>query len=93
MFFVLYYIYGISGLSLLTDSMIGVPTLLWSDWNSILAACHMVLRHNHDDELSGKHSFRYGSSTTNTVSMLIIIIIHCKNLGVISLQNGCTSPR
>ena len=48
----------------------GVPTVLQSDCgseNSILAACHMLLRRNHNDELSGEHSYRYGSSTTNTV--------------------------
>lgn len=49
----------------------GVPTLLRSDCgteNSVLAACHMLLRHNHGDQFSGQNSFRYGSSTTNTVS-------------------------
>lgn len=55
---------------------IGVPTLLRSDCgteNSTLAACHMLLRHNHGDEQSGRRSFRYGSSTTNTVMIILII--------------------
>ena len=38
--------------------------------NSILAACHMTMRHHHDDELQGEKSFRYGPSTTNTVSIM-----------------------
>ena len=49
---------------------IGVPTIVRSDCgteNCSLAACHMALRHEHDDEFSGARSFRYGSSTTNTV--------------------------
>ena len=32
----------------------------------------MALRHNHDDEYSGEKSFRFGSSTTNTVSGIIM---------------------
>ena len=41
---------------------IGCPTLLRCDKgteNSTLAACHMVLRHTHDDRLSGEKRFRY----------------------------------
>lgn len=48
----------------------GCPTLLRSDKgteNSILAACHMAMGH-HQDDLRGDKSFRYGASTTNTVS-------------------------
>lgn len=48
----------------------GVPTIIRSDCgteNSSLAACHMALRHGHADEFCGPRSFRYGSSTTNTV--------------------------
>lgn len=37
--------------------------------NASLAACHMLLRHNHTDEFSKEKSYRYGSSTTNTVSL------------------------
>jgi hypothetical protein len=52
--------------------------------NSVLAACHMLLRHNHGDEFAGNRSFRYGSSTTNTVCLdpgiIIIIIIVSQNL-------------
>ena len=52
---------------------IGCPSIIRSDYgteNSILAACHMALRHNHDDEYSGDLSFRFGSSTTNTVESI-----------------------
>lgn len=48
----------------------GVPVIVRTDCgteNSALAACHMTLRHSHDDIFSGEKSFRYGSSTTNTV--------------------------
>ncbi len=37
--------------------------------NTGLAASHMTLRHNHQDNFNGEKSFRFGSSTTNTVSM------------------------
>ena len=50
---------------------IGCPTILRCDKgtkNSTLAACHMALRHAHSDALSGEKSFRYGPSTSNTVS-------------------------
>lgn len=36
--------------------------------NASLAACHMLLRHSHTDLFSKDKSYRYGSSTTNTVS-------------------------
>lgn len=49
---------------------VGVPTLVRSDCgteNSSLATCQMLLRHDHNDQFKGEKSFRYGSSTTNTV--------------------------
>lgn len=49
----------------------GVPAIIRSDCgteNSSLSACQMLLRHDDDDEFKGEKSFRYGSSTTNTVS-------------------------
>lgn len=55
--------------------IIGVPTIIRSDCgteNCALAACHMALRHEHGDEFCGARSFRYGSSTTNTVIKIII---------------------
>lgn len=51
--------------------ILGCPTILRSDCgteNSVLAACHMALRHIHQDEFHAEKSFRFGSSTTNTVS-------------------------
>ena len=47
------------------------PSILRSDHgteNTVLAAIHMSLRHDHQDEFKGEKSFRYGSSTTNTVT-------------------------
>lgn len=41
--------------------------------NCSLATSHMM-RHN-NDEFSGEKSYRYGSSTTNTVSILLIYIL------------------
>ena len=38
------------------NSLLGCPSIIRSDYgteNSVLAACHMALRHNHDDEFSG----------------------------------------
>ena len=69
----------------LSTNVLGVPTIMRSDCgteNSSLAACHMALRHQHDDEFSGLRSFRYGSSTTNTV-----IINSHDPLSVFSVQN------
>ena len=63
----------------------GVPTIIRSDCgteNSSLAACHMTLRHEHGDDYCGVRSFRYGSSTTNTV-----IIMGIKNTAVLCLYN------
>jgi len=40
----------------LINFILGCPSIIWSDYqieNSILAACHMALCHNHDDEFSG----------------------------------------
>ena len=50
---------------------IGCPSILRSDCgteNTSLAAAQMALRHEHHDAFSGDKSFRFGSSTTNTVS-------------------------
>lgn len=50
--------------------IIGCPSIVRCDCgteNTSLAACHMAMRHNHRDEWQGEKSFRYGSSTTNTV--------------------------
>ena len=47
------------------------PSIVTSDCgteNTVLAACQIALRHEHDDEFRGEKSFRFGSSTTNTVS-------------------------
>ncbi|XP_065890570.1 uncharacterized protein [Dysidea avara] len=47
----------------------GCPSIVRSDHgteNTTLAACHMALRHSHDDKYSGDKSFRFGPSTTNT---------------------------
>ena len=55
-------------------SSVGVPVLVRSDCgteNSTLATCQMLLRHNHGDEFHGEKSFRYGSSTTNTVCIYV----------------------
>lgn len=55
---------------------IGCPTVLRCDKgteNSILAACHMAMRHGHGDSLSGEKSFRYGPSTTNTVYVKTLV--------------------
>ena len=52
---------------------IGCPSIIRSDYgteNSILAACHMALCHNHNDKYSGDRSFQFGSSTTNTVESI-----------------------
>lgn len=60
-------------LSIFINFLLGCPSIIRSDYgteNSILATCHMALRHNHDDELSGERSFRFGSSTTNTVKSI-----------------------
>lgn len=51
---------------------VGCPSIVRSDHgteNTILAACHMALRHDHNDEFNGEKSFRFGSSTTNTVEL------------------------
>ena len=53
---------------------LGLPTMIRSDCGTekcSLAACHMMLRHN-NDEFSGERSYRYGSSTTNTVNIVYI---------------------
>ena len=61
---------------------VGVPSIIRSDCgteNSSLSACQMFLRHEHDDEFKGQKSFRYGSSTTNTVSMISNTFKHSEN--------------
>ena len=50
----------------------GVPSIVRSDHeteNTVLAASHMALRHQHMDQFRGDKSFRFGSSTTDTVSV------------------------
>ena len=59
---------------------LGVPVLIRSDCgteNCKLASCHMMLRHHHDDEFRGEKSYRYGSSTTNTVSIILYDSVRC----------------
>lgn len=49
-----------------------MPSIVRSDHgteNTTLAACHMALRHEHNDEFNGERSFRFGASTTNTVEL------------------------
>lgn len=36
--------------------------------NCVLAASQMALRHDHGDRFSGEKAFKYGKSTSNTVS-------------------------
>lgn len=50
---------------------IGCPCVVRADRgteNCHIAAAQMALRHHHRDSLQGKNSFRYGKSTTNSVS-------------------------
>ena len=54
----------------LDNMYIGCPSIIRSDCgteNTSLASAQMALRHEHDDAFSGDKSFRFGSSTTNTV--------------------------
>lgn len=72
--------------------LLGVPTIMRSDCgteNSMLAACHMVLRHEHGDEFSCSKSFRYGSSTTNTVNIAIATCIIVTRVGNNSMFFHC----
>ncbi len=51
-------------------SLLGCPSIVRSDCgteNTSLASFHMALRHSHTDEFKWEKSFRFGSSTTNTV--------------------------
>ena len=60
---------------LMIVSGLGCPAILRCDKgteNSILAACHMTMRHTHTDDVSGEKSFRYGPSTSNTVKIVLI---------------------
>ena len=57
-------------LCVLDNDYTGCPNIIRSDCgteNTSLAAAQMALRHGHDDAFSGEKSFRFGSSTTNTV--------------------------
>ena len=36
---------------------------------TLVGTCQMSMRHHCTDNFSGENSFRYGSSTTNTVSI------------------------
>ena len=59
----------------------GCPSIVRSDYgteNTTLAACHMALRHEHDDEFSGEKSFWFGPSTTNTVELYhVVAVVSC----------------
>lgn len=51
--------------------VIGCPTVLRCDYgteNCLLATTQMALRHGHGDTWAGLKSFKYGKSTSNTVS-------------------------
>ena len=64
---------------MLHSSFLGCPSIVRADCgteNTTLAATHMSLRHKHQDEFSGNKSFRFGSSTTNTVGFLFIYVFH-----------------
>jgi len=64
---------------MLHSSFLGCPSIVRADCgteNTTLAATHMGLRHKHQDEFSGNKSFRFGSSTTNTVGFLFIYVFH-----------------
>lgn len=68
----------------------GCPSIVRADFgteNTTLAATHMALRHEHSDDFSGTRSFRFGSSTTNTVGVALLhiycnIYINCRGLRV-----------
>lgn len=73
----------------LDNVLLGCPSIVRSDYgteNFVLAACHMALHHNHEDEFSGERSFWFGLSTTNTVesrickAFYIIFIIYPSKL-------------
>jgi len=53
----------------------GCPSIVRADCgteNTTLAATHMALRHEHNDDFNGIKSFRFGSSTTNTVRVALL---------------------
>jgi len=54
--------------------------------NTALAASHMALRHQHHDEFRGEKSFRFGSSTTNTVSQYVRHVCILLNWGIYTCQ-------
>ena len=41
--------------------------------NTEVASCHMALRHGHSDVFAGCNSYRFGTSTTNTVSVCTLV--------------------
>lgn len=56
----------------------GCPSIMMADRGTetiLVGTCQMAMRHACDDTFSGEKSFRYGSSTTNTVSCNLIIIL------------------
>ena len=60
---------------------LGCPTMVRSDCgteNTEVASCHMTLRHGHSDVFAGCNSYRFGRSTTNTVSVCTVYYIFCK---------------
>ena len=53
----------------------GCPQIVRSDRgteNCVLAACHMALRHSHNDTFAGDRAYRYGKSTSNTVGIFVV---------------------
>lgn len=60
------------------SSPLGCPSILRADCgteNTTLAATHMAMRHKDRDEFSGSKSFRFGSSTTNTVRFSVTPVL------------------
>ena len=57
----------------------GCPSIVRADCgteNTTLAATNMALSHEHSDDFSGSKSFRFGSSTTNTVGVALLCIYY-----------------
>lgn len=62
-------------------SFSGCPSIVTSDHgteNTTLAACHMALHHEHNDEFNGERSFWFEASTTNTVELNLKCTYVCK---------------
>ena len=58
----------------------GCPTRIRADCGSenvSIAACQMLLRHQHHDCYAGSNSFVFGSSIRNTVSTYFYNFIYC----------------